>query len=142
MPKRKMPTKINQNRLIRMFKDIKRLDSDERFCFLIGAGASRSSGIETGWELSKKWYEIIKEDLDKKELNAWKRKIEFDEDRIGEFYPHLYKKRYETSPEIGYAEFQKMMEDKEPGLGYVILSQILATEKHNFVITTNFDYLI
>lgn len=34
------------------------------------------------------------------------------------------------------------MEGKEPNFGYMILSQVLAKEPHNFVITTNFDYLI
>ncbi len=142
------PKQIHQNRLIRMFKDIKKNDSGEsRFCFLIGAGASKSSGIPTGWELSLEWYEELKNDLSRdelsqKELSDWKKKIDFDEDRVGEFYSSLYKKRYETSPQLGYDKFKKIMEHVEPGLGYVILSQILANEKHNFVITTNFDYLI
>ena len=140
---KKSPNKINQKRLIKMFKDIKRLNSDDnRFCFLIGAGASKSSGIPTGWELSERWYNDLKEDLDEDELTEWERKIGFDVDRIGEFYPYLYKKRFEISTKIGYDEFKKIMEHVEPGLGYVILAQILAKEKHNFVITTNFDYLI
>ncbi|MDP8313546.1 MAG: SIR2 family protein [Candidatus Celaenobacter antarcticus] len=126
-----------------MFKDIKRLESDDiRFCFLIGAGASKSSGIPTGWELSEEWYNDLKEDLNEDELQKWENEINFDISKIGEFYPHLYRKRYEISPQVGYDEFKKMMENVDPGLGYVILSQILANEKHNFVITTNFDYLI
>lgn len=143
MKSSKEPTKINQKRLVKMFKDIKRLDSSEsKFCFLIGAGASKSSGIKTGWELSAEWYKELKEDLDEDELLQWEEKIDFNEEKVGEFYTHLYKKRYETSAQIGYDEFKKMMEHIEPDLGYVILSQILAYEKHNFVITTNFDYLI
>ncbi len=134
---------INQNRLIRVFKDTKALNSTEnRFCFLIGAGASKSSGIKTGWELSEDWYNDLKTDLSEEERLAWEEEIGFEEDKIGEFYPFLYRKRYEISPQLGYDEFKKIMEHIEPGLGYVILSQILANEKHNFVITTNFDYLI
>ena len=137
------PKKINQKRLVKMFKDIKRLNSAEsQFCFLIGAGASKSSGIKTGWELSIDWYNDLKEDLDRDERLKWEKEIGFEEDRIGEFYSYLYRKRYETSPQLGYDEFKKIMEHIEPGLGYVILSQILANEKHNFIITTNFDYLI
>ena len=141
--KKRKPTKITQKRLVKIFKDIKRLNTDEiRFCFLIGAGASKSSGIKTGWELSEEWYEDLKKDLDENELTKWENNIGFDKNKIGEFYPQLYHKRYEASPQIGYEEFKKLMENIEPGIGYVILSQILANEKHNFVITTNFDYLI
>jgi len=137
------PSLINQKRLVKLFKDIKRLKSDEtRFCFLIGAGASKSSEIPTGWELSKEWYKDLKDDLDSEELKNWEEKIEFDEKNIGAYYPYLYKKRYEASPQVGYEEFKKLMENVVPNIGYVILSQILTTEKHNFVITTNFDYLI
>ena len=139
---KKQPCRINQKRLVKLFKDIKRLNSDEsRFCFLIGAGASKSSGIKTGWELSVEWYRDLKEDLSDDELKQWENSIEFDATNIGAFYPHLYKKRYETSPQIGYEEFKKLMENVEPGIGYVILSQIITSERHNFVITTNFDYL-
>ena len=136
-------TQIDQKRLVSLFKDIKRLNSDEtRFCFLIGAGASKSSGIKTGGELSKEWYETLKNDLAEDELTKWKNNNSFDENNIGAYYPHLYQKRYEIAPQIGYEEFKKMMENIEPGLGYIILSQIITSERHNFVITTNFDYLI
>ncbi|MBX7224570.1 MAG: tetratricopeptide repeat protein [Chitinophagales bacterium] len=137
------PSEITQKRLVTLFKDIKRLKSDEtRFCFLIGAGASKSSGIKTGWELAEEWYKILKEDLSTEELAVWEKEIHFDPANIAAFYPYLYKKRYETSPQIGYEEFKKLMENIEPSIGYVILSQIITTERHNFVITTNFDYLI
>ncbi|MFV1885495.1 MAG: SIR2 family protein [Balneola sp.] len=139
----KTPKKITQKRLVKIFKDIKRLKSEEiKFCFLLGAGASFSSGIPTGFTLSKKWYDEIKEDLTENELKEWVDKIQFDESRIAEFYPQLYEKRYESFPEVGYKEFERLMDNKEPSLGYVILSQILANEKHNFVITTNFDYMV
>ena len=140
---KKQTSRIDQKRLVKLFKDIKRLNSDEsRFCFLIGAGASKSSGIKTGWELSEEWYKDLKDDLSEEELKQWESSIGFDEKHIGTYYPHLYKKRYETSPQIGYEEFKKLMENVEPGIGYVILSQIITSERHNFVITTNFDYLV
>jgi Tfp pilus assembly protein PilF len=143
METQKGPKIITQERLVRMFKDIKRLNSeDTRFCFLIGAGASKSSGIKTGWELAAGWYKALQEDLGEEDLAAWKDGIRFNEEKIGEFYPHLYQKRYEANDQLGYDEFKKLMEKIDPGLGYVILSQILTHEKHNFVITTNFDYLV
>ncbi|MEM9824426.1 MAG: SIR2 family protein, partial [Bacteroidota bacterium] len=137
------PKRITQKRLVRIFKDIKNLESEEhRFCFLLGAGASKSSGIKTGWELSVEWYQDLKKDLTAEELDEWKASIDLVEDNLGAFYPYLYQKRYEVSPQVGYEAFKKLMEKAEPGIGYVILSQILAGEKHNFVITTNFDYLV
>ena len=137
------PKDISQKRLIKIFKDVKRLESVEtRFCFLLGAGASKSSGIPTGWELATRWYKDLQEVLEEDELKAWEENIDFEEERVGEFYTHLYQKRYESSPQIGYEEFKTLMEDKEPGIGYVILAQVLANERHNFVITTNFDYLV
>ena len=143
---KKKAKEISQKNLVRIFKDIKRLNSeDNRFCFLIGAGASKSSDIPTGWELSERWYNDLKDSgISDDEIKAWEKKtgVDFKIETAGHFYPYLYEKRYEAHSEIGYAEFKRLMEDKEPSIGYVILSNILANEKHNFVITTNFDYLI
>ena len=33
----------------------------ERYCFILGAGASRSSGIRTGEELMRKWHAFLLE---------------------------------------------------------------------------------
>lgn len=138
---------LSQTQLVRVLKDIKRLSSqDNRFCFLVGAGASISSGIPSGYDLSNKWYDELKDDdiLNDTEINEWEKRtrVTFNKENRGAFYPFLYEKRYSASPQTGYEEFQRLMEDKEPSIGYVILSQILTKEKHNFVITTNFDYLI
>ena len=137
------PKNINQERLIRIFTDIKDNASTEtRFCFLIGAGASKISGIKTGKELAADWYKELKKDLDEKERQQWEKDLGFDENKIAEFYSDIYEKRFEAQPELGSETLTKIMELTDPSLGYVILSQILAKEKHNFVITTNFDYLI
>jgi len=80
--------------------------------------------------------------LTSEELLEWQENIDFSEENIGFYYPHIYKKRYEALPQIGHEEFKKLMDNVDPGIGYLILSQILTKEKHNFVITTNFDYLI
>ena len=89
--KEKSPKRISQKSLVRMFKDIKRLESDDnRFCFLIGAGASKSSGIPTGWELSKIWYENLKEDLNKEELKKWEEEVEFDiKNKLSEYLKEI-----------------------------------------------------
>lgn len=137
------PKEINQKRLVRIFKDIKIHNNEEsRFCFLLGAGASKSSNIPTGVELAQKWYAELEDDLDVHEFKRFVHEFKINPKTIGESYTQLYEKRFESSPQLGYEEFKKLMEDKEPSIGYVILSQILAKEKHNFVITTNFDYLV
>jgi tetratricopeptide (TPR) repeat protein len=129
---------LNQSQLVRRFKDLKCHRTQETcFCFLLGAGASKSSGIPTGWELSKRWWDELKEDLGELE---WMKDI--TDQNVGGAYTDLYKARFASDPASGYQEFEHLMEGKTPWLGYVILAQILAAGQHNFVITTNFDYLI
>jgi len=139
-----MPQTISQKQLVHLFKDAKENNcADICFCFLLGAGASVSSGIPTGYELAKKWYASLKNDLlSESELKLWEQEIGFDENRIAEFYPQIYEKRFFSNRKMGYEEFKKLMEKADPDIGYVILSQILTKEHHNFVITTNFDYLV
>jgi hypothetical protein len=131
---------LSQEQLVLMFKDIQRLQSEEsHFCFLLGAGTSSSSGIPTGWELSKRWYEEIKaENLGENE--SWMKEI--TDENVGEYYTQLYKKRYESNPDLGYEEFERLMDGKKPGIGYAILAQILTQTPHHFVLTTNFDYMV
>ncbi|MDR2680001.1 MAG: SIR2 family protein, partial [Tannerella sp.] len=131
--------KLNQKQLVQLFGDYHRLTTDSSpFCFLLGAGASVSSGIPTGWDLSKRWYKEIKDVQDEPE--DWMKEI--TDRNVGEYYTLLYEKRFCAKPELGYDEFKTLMEGKEPGLAYAILVQILTKEVHRFVITTNFDYLV
>ncbi len=139
------PKSISQKQLIGTFGDIKKGKSSEnRFCFLLGAGASKSSGILTGGELATKWYERIKNELTDTEREKWEKDVDFDEDNIEASYPDIYQKRFEASPQGGYEELIALMESEaiNSSVGYTILAQILAKEKHNFVITTNFDQLV
>lgn len=140
---KKKPKNLSEGELVGIFQDTQNLKTNEvRFCFLLGAGASKSSGIPTGWELAKKWYDVLKQRLSKKELESWKDEIGFDEERLGEFYTRIYEKRFSAHPLIGYEEFKELMRGKEPSIGYVILAQVLDREPHNFVVTTNFDHLV
>jgi hypothetical protein len=45
--------------LVDAFVRIDRMMEDRRFAFVLGAGASRSSGIKTGGELVREWLEIL-----------------------------------------------------------------------------------
>lgn len=132
---------INQQTLVQLFEDAH--DSDGiRFCFLLGAGASVSSGIPTGATLAKKWYAVIEHMLDQKQLAKWIKDKEIDKENLAESYPAIYGQRFYSNPTAGYESLQKAMSRAEPSLGYLILAKILADTRHSFVITTNFDCLM
>ncbi|WP_235317834.1 tetratricopeptide repeat protein [Porphyromonas gulae] len=117
-----------------------------KFCFLIGAGASISSGILSGAKLAWDWLRQIKEDCDGEDFEDWKSEVGMSDqdikERVGEFYPQIYEKRFGHAPETGYDYIRGLMEGREPSLGYLILANIMVREKHNVVITTNFDNLL
>ena len=140
---------ITSKQLVRMLKDASRGSKgsgEMKFCFLIGAGASISSGIPSGAKLAWNWLQQIKEDCDGEDFEDWKIEIKMPdqhiEERVGEFYPEIYEKRFGHAPETGYDYIRGLMEGREPSLGYLILANIMVREKHNVVITTNFDNLL
>ena len=137
-----LPKTITSRQLVRMLKDASGESKGTKFCFLIGAGASMSSGIPSGADLARKWIREIEEDCGKDDFAKWKNKVGISEDNVGEFYPQLYEKRFGHIPESGYDCIRHYMEGKEPSLGYLILANIMVREKHNVVITTNFDNLL
>ena len=140
---------ITSKQLVRMLKDASRGSKgsgEMKFCFLIGAGASISSGIPSGAKLAWNWLQQIKEDCGGEDFEDWKIEIKMPdqhiEERVGEFYPEIYEKRFGHAPETGYDYIRGLMEGREPSLGYLILANIMVREKHNVVITTNFDNLL
>lgn len=142
---------ITSKQLVRMLKDASRGSKGKgsgemKFCFLIGAGASISSGIPSGAKLAWDWLQQIKEDCDGEDFEDWKSEVGIPdqniEEKAGEFYPEIYEKRFGHAPETGYDYIRGLMEDREPSLGYLILANIMVREKHNVVITTNFDNLL
>lgn len=132
--------------------DMKRIDQtmkDRQFAFILGAGASRTSGIPTGQQLAKRWLEDIhlRECLDGLPLDEWlnKTKIidkELTVENCGEFYPQLFEHRFQCDKEAGYAELEAVMEGKLPSLGYSLLAEIIQNTRHKVVVTTNFDNLV
>ncbi|PVZ11555.1 SIR2 family protein [Porphyromonas loveana] len=139
---KELPKTITSRQLVRMLKDASGESKGKKFCFLIGAGASISSGIPTGADLAREWIREIEEDCSKGDFARWKNKVGISEDNVGEFYPKIYEKRFGHIPESGYDCIRHYMEGKEPSLGYLILANIMVKEKHNVVITTNFDNLL
>ncbi len=111
-----------------------------RYCFILGAGASRPSGIPTGAELAKRWYNEIIEYYHEDD-RQWLADEKIDESNAANFYSRIYQKRFEQDKREGFQFLQETMESIEPSFGYSVLAQILSQTRNNVVITTNFDSL-
>ena len=131
------PRTITLKQFLRHFEE----QRNRKFCFILGAGASKSSGIDTGAELAIQWLKEIKEDLDEDPFEAWLEEEDIDKNDPAGFYPQIFAKRFEVDRQGGYDFFEKIMEKAEPSCGYSFLAEILAQGKHDIVITTNFDSL-
>jgi Tetratricopeptide repeat. len=143
-----------------------------RFCFILGAGASVESGIPTGTELEMRWLNCLmgeaedppapKKDpeetrkrakalyADKKlqhpfeEIEkAWRESVDAGRSMPSEYYFDIYSLRFSISRDGGYWYLEEVMEGKRPSVGYHTLALFLTkTDRHNLVITTNFDNLV
>lgn len=137
----------------------------ERFCFILGAGASVSSGIPTGAELEYRWMEDMAAELGMEEVSrdakALREKDQLDHDfaeiknaweeakkakrkaLASEYYFDIYTLRFRPNYRNGYHYLENLMEDANPSFGYHPLALLLADEGgSNLVITTNFDSLV
>lgn len=138
---------------------------DQAFAWIIGAGASKQSGIPTGGELVQWWLqELHQQSLSEvRELSKWATteslEIEdFEFEHAAEFYPWVFDRRFKGYPEEGYAYLEHVMtgtakrwsecrliegnRDIQPSPGYSILARIMESTRHKAVITTNFDNLV
>ena len=131
------PRIITLRQFLRHFEE----QRNRKFCFILGAGASKSSGIPTGAELASQWLNEIEEDLDEGLFEAWLEEERIDKNEPASFYHQIFAKRFEIHHQAGYDFFEKIMEKAEPSCGYSFLAEIMAQGKHNIVITTNFDSL-
>ena len=131
-------TDRTESELLQLIKDVKTNKAAQPFCFILGSGASVSSGIPSGNKLAKAWFE----ELQQIEMQDWLDSEKIDADNCDTFYTKLFEQRFRMTPEQGNQFLQKIMEDKEPSLGYVILAHIMANTIHNLVITTNFDRMV
>lgn len=112
-----------------------------KFCFVIGAGTSSSSGIPTGMDLVDQWENELKE-RNGVCYNEWKASLDISDENKYSHYSDYYEERFRRNPEDGYNFLEKIMMDKKPSIGYVLLSYILCKTSNNVVITTNFDRLV
>jgi protein O-mannosyl-transferase len=136
-----MPRKIPLSRFINHFCD--KTKGNKKYCFILGAGASKESGIPTGKELAEKWLNELSTDiLSPAEFNEWKEKQNINIEDPASSYSDIYDERFKLNEKDGFATIEKIIEEKEPSIGYSFLAQILAFTNHNTVVTTNFDSLI
>jgi Tfp pilus assembly protein PilF len=131
---------ISLRQFLHFFCNDKR--ESKKFCFILGAGASVTSGIPTGDKLAREWFNELKtEILPEDEFEEWATEENINDNNLAEHYGQIYAKRYELDPKDGYEFLEKVMEKSDPSIGYAMLAQILTTSNSNMVITTNFDSL-
>ncbi|MBQ4103167.1 MAG: tetratricopeptide repeat protein [Clostridia bacterium] len=144
----------------------------ERFCFILGSGASVESGIPSGNTLEMVWMDCImgkSDDYDTKAKSpdftrqwakklyedklinhkfsdiedAWKAATKNKKSITSKYYFDIYKLRFYPNRRNGYRYLERIMEGCNPSLGYHTLSLLLTkTNQNNLVITTNFDNLV
>jgi tetratricopeptide (TPR) repeat protein len=123
-------------------RDVHKHTENRKFCFIIGAGSSRKSGIPTGGELAQKWFSEIKERLDKTEFSDWLKEQKIDEKDLAASYGSIYRKRFENDKTSGYEFLVQAMKSAKPSFGHIVLAQILSRTAGHCVLTTNFDSLV
>ena len=131
---------------------LKNSRNNNKFCFIIGSGASLESGIPNGEQLAKKWLKELyskRKDIDyncnyeefvnNESLHSIKG-LKFN--NIAEFYSDIYSARFKNSEQEGIDEIIALTSNKKPSIGYIMLSQLLIQHPEYLVISTNFDNLL
>jgi protein O-mannosyl-transferase len=122
---------------------------DRQFAFILGAGASFTSGIPTGHHLAQKWLKDLhlRECADGRPIEQWLTSCGIGDGSLtwetaAEHYPLIFERRFDGDREAGYAELEAAMDGKSPSLGYSLLAEIIQHTRHKVVVTTNFDNLV
>ncbi len=124
----------------------------QRYCFVLGAGAAKASGIRTGEEMMREWRAYLQEKgavylrdcaqelglEDKDYLPLFEDGYALKNDD----YFTLFDLRFAGAPNVSYAYLEKEMEGKYPSYGYFPLAMLLSNTENRLVITTNFDTLL
>ena len=142
------PTRWSESGLVDHFGQVHEHMGDRCFCFVLGAGASVSSGIKAGGTLAHKWLkELHLREGEGLPFEQWATVEnlgieDFDASNPGAFYPQIFVRRFGKDSEEGYAYLEHEMQSARPAFGYSVLARILSEERHKVVITTNFDNLV
>lgn len=145
----KVALELNLNWLVEHFGAVQK---NERFAWVLGAGASYASRIPLGSQLVDSWLADIhrrerSDDKAERYVESWataeRLRIKyFNWAERASFYSQVYQRRFRVLPKEGYDYLETVMANKEPSVGYSILAVLLAQGRHNVVVTTNFDNLI
>lgn len=132
---------LSMQRFIMYFKEANSGVHSQKFCFVLGAGASISSGIPSGEALVKTWERELTE-AEGSEHEKWKQDLSITSENQAEFYSTYYKKRF-LEPSDGYNYMEQQMDTARPSVGYAALAYLLCRKESNsnIVLTTNFDHL-
>lgn len=122
---------------------------DHAYAWVLGAGASKSSGIPLAGELVQRWLGELHRRSDTRGLSlaewATAENLEipnFEYHDAASYYPRVYERRFAEHPDEGFAYLEELMSGKDPSPGYSILAQILDKKQHKICISTNFDNLM
>ena len=143
----------NQDMLSQLLID----DSGEaKFCLLIGAGASFSSGIPTARQLVDQWKDDLRK-IESKDNPALEGCTIYDKEfndfynnwklsKVGELInPSDYSvlmEHFRPTPALRQALIEEKVNGKYPGFGYLYLSMLIDAGYFNVIFTTNFDDLM
>jgi len=115
------------------------------FSILLGAGASISSGIQSGGQLVKRWKDEVYNDLDGKSsgdsVEDFFRLHKPDWYDEANPYSSLFEHRYDLQRQRRIF-VEKEVAGKTPSIGYAYLVKLMAAGYFNTVFTTNFDDLL
>ena len=167
----KEPEMLSQNQFVEQIVETYRGEQN-RFCFILGAGASVESGVPSGTALEMRWMNCLMGEAEdypapKKKPEetralaqrmyadgkithpfdtleqAWKKAVKNRSAIPSEYYFDIYSLRFFPKKENGYWYLERAMEGCRPSVGYHTLALLLTkNDLHNLVITTNFDSLV
>lgn len=150
MTEQREPKRMREKRFLDHISE--NYQAGQQYCFILGAGASRASGIRTGEEKMREWYDYLQkkgtdyiEDCEKElQLKREDYAPIFEEGHNlkNDDYFTLFDLRFAGKPNVAYAYLEKEMEGKYPSYGYYPLAMLLAHTRNRLIITTNFDTLI
>ena len=131
---------LSLNGFIQEMKNVTYGTHPRRFCFVLGAGASRTSGIKSGQELVRVWDKELQV-RNEEDYLRWRKELGIADENMSNFYSYYYEKRFHRCPADGLSFIEGIMESAKPSAGYVMLAHVLTETPHNVVVTTNFDHL-
>ena len=130
--------KKDQKHLINLIGQ--RCENTPSFALLIGAGASKNSGVKLANEMIEEWRrQIYIESQSSEKYEEWvSKQIWYNAD---EEYSILFEKVCDQ-PSQRRIYIEKCVIDAKPSWGYIYLSNILANNYYNVIFTPNFDDLL